>query len=109
MPKIAKSYEVGSYQDKVGFTVTYEDGHREHQLFSPQNAVRLGELLMQVGKAAQVTVTEDNTRIGLAQTLDDQPLYGHSDKVGISDHVSVGLSTPEEKGESYENGKKKIH
>ena len=109
MAKKAKSYEVGTYQDKVGFTVTYDDGHKEHHLFAPPAAVQLGDLLAKIARAAQVTVAEDDVSVGLAKEQQPQQ-QGFSERIGISDHASVGLSTPEGE-EDYEqgNGQKKIH
>ena len=40
MLKKAKHIQVGAYEDKVGFTVTYHDGQKEHFLFSPKVAIQ---------------------------------------------------------------------
>ena len=107
----AKKYEVGTYQNKVGFTVTYSDDFKEHFLFSPQDALTLGELLVQVAKSMQVTVATDGVSVGLVETPKQVESAGFIEGVGVSDHINIGLTTPVDEGggAGYENGSKKIH
>jgi hypothetical protein len=98
--------EVGAHEDKVGYTATYQNGEREHHLFSPSIALQLCEHLSKLARAAQIKVADDDVTVGMATPPKQS---GYTEQVGISDAVNIGLSTAVEEGEENENGKKKIH
>jgi len=108
MFKKLKSIEVGAHEDKVGYTATYQNGEREHHLFAPSIALQLCEHLSKLARATQIKVADDDVTVGMAKP---QPQTdrgsGFTERVGISDHANIGLSTAVEEGE--DNGKKKIH
>jgi hypothetical protein len=84
--------EVGSYQDKVGYTAYFDDGSKEHHLFSIEVAMQLAEKLMQA--------VIERCREQAARSPQNYP----SDQVQLDDSANIGLVKGEEDAD-----KEKIH
>lgn len=72
--------DVGTHEDKIGFTLHYEDGEAEHFLFSPEVAKSLGRKLLAVVEETEY--------------LERQLPPG--DAIGVSDHAQVRIAPPTE-------------
>ena len=75
-----KHIDVGTHGNKVGFTMEFEDGEREHHLFDLDAGERLATMLMNIIKQCRYIEAQ----------IPSVPGEG----IGISDVGGVGLSTP---------------
>lgn len=98
MIRQAKKIEVGTHDGKVGFTVTYADDHKEHFLFKPAIATKLGNLLTKVAETyEQLSTPLDDPQIALADeeiVNEEEGKRGYRENVGVGESVSVGLTQP---------------
>ena len=76
----ANRIDVGTYADKIGFTVHFEHGEKEHFLFSPTIARKLAETLLSVVK--DVGYIERQMPTG--------------DGIGLSEGIGMRLTPPRE-------------
>lgn len=111
MIKKTTKIEVGAHGDKVGYTQTYEDGTREHLLYSPNIALQLCEKLSQVARAMMTAqaVADSDVVVSMAPQPQQERPSGYNERVGISDHANIGLSTAKGEVDAENNGTKKIH
>lgn len=72
--------DVGTHGNKVGFTMTFENGEKEHHLFDLDAAERLGTMLLET--------------IRQCRYIEAQMPKAPRENIGISDVGGVGLSTP---------------
>lgn len=73
--------QVGTHEDKVGFTQEYDDGEKQHFLFNPDVATDLGEGLIRMAK--NLKYLEKNLNIP-------------GDNISVSDYSRVEIQPPEE-------------
>ena len=106
MIKKLTNIEVGTHENKVGFTMIYENGEREHMLFSPTVAIQLCDHLGKLARAASIRIADDNVTVSMAQPQQESSV-AFKERVGVSDDANIGLSNPG--GMADENGSKKIH
>ena len=76
--RYTRSIEVGIYEDKVGYSLCYDTGEREHFLFSREVARDLALKLLHV--------------------IDRTPTSMPSDRVNLSDFGGIGITGPTEEG-----------
>ncbi len=78
--KQAQKIEVGMHDGRPGFTIEYTDGERGHFIFGKHIAKALADGLLQLIKDLDY--------------VDRQLTGAPSDRIGISEHVSVKVTPP---------------
>jgi hypothetical protein len=88
MERRAQRIEVGVYEDKVGFTMEYDDGERQHVLFAPPIARQLATSLLKV--------LNDLAYIERQMPKPTERPDVTNDSVSVRDSVDVRISPPRE-------------